>query len=175
MSSIQAQNRNGSFESTLERLVLFFKNIQDALNKEKKLIYFFNHPAISYDEKKSVLQTIAGKGSSESMLLLMLRVIRKRVLSLLPDIINYLEIMLDEYKGIQTVTISSATALSESQKQMLLNRLSDTIHKKLLPHFIIQPDLIAGLKITVNSIILENSIQWQLGNIKTELDAIAKG
>ncbi len=91
---------------------------------------------------------------------------RLRLLSQIQTRFNHL---VDEREGRLEAQVSSAHPLSESQKESLIVLLSKRTGKKVRLAWALDPLLIGGLKIQVNSTIIDASIVGLLHQMKSKL------
>jgi F-type H+-transporting ATPase subunit delta len=153
----------------LDALIGFFDTISRAMGANKTIAHFFNHPAISRDEKTRVMDKVFGKAVPESFSRLIDYLVNLRLVSYLPAIAGQFRAIRDARNGIKKVVVKSAVSLSGEEKKLLTKKISGLFSKELTPVFKVQPDLIAGFSVMVDSVVIENSLSSELQAFVAEL------
>ena len=78
---------------------------------------------------------------------------------------TFLKKVLD-YKGIVTAVVESAVPLSEKKLNEIKEKLSNKLNKQVDVEALVEPELIGGLKITVEGRVIDNTVKSQLENMK---------
>lgn len=175
MKDAAAERTDANQDAQLDRLIDFLGIIALAIGKNKALVHFLNHPAIPGSEKKKALAVLTRKEVPDSFGRLMDRLINMRVVSHIPEIAAQFKAMRDARKGIKRVVVKSAAAMSEHEKTALTKKISSLLKKEAVPVFQVQPDLIAGYAITIDSVVIENSLVSNLHALAAELSDFHKG
>lgn len=160
-------DENKSIETVLNDL----DYIIDILKKYKDLSAAAYSPVIPDYKKKAIFEDIfTGKISNLSLKFILL-VIEKNRTELIPDIrmefLNLYNIKFDR----QPVTVTSATELSKDMSDRLINKLSEKTGKTILPEYITDKNIKGGLKIRIDDIIYDSSIQNQIELLRKKLIA----
>ncbi len=155
--------------NTLEIFEQQIKFIKEIFESDKKILELIINPRITLDEKMSVIQTIF-KGNIYNELLGFFNVVfKKNRENEIMHILNRFLDMCRKEKRITVAKVTSASALTDEQK----NRIADALKEKLNKHVEIEaevdPTLIGGVRITVDGHVLDNSVRTQISVLKNQL------
>lgn len=159
----------------LDALIEFLDTIARSMAASGTIVHFLNHPAIPHAQKRKALAVMFHKEVPESFDRVIRRLISQRVVSHVPGIVNQLKAMRDASLGLRKVIVNSAVAMPDDQKKVLTKKISSMFNKELVPVFQVQPDLIAGFSIAVDSVVIENSIASDLHALTAEFSDFSKG
>ena len=81
---------------------------------------------------------------------------------LIEKIYNEFKKSLDEKEGISEVTITTTSPLEKKFEENIIKNLSKKLNKKIRLNKLIDPRLIGGIIIKINSIMIDNSIKTKL-------------
>lgn len=147
------------------------KDINQILSSTKDAKVFFNNPAISKEEKKSLInKTFSGK-INETLLKFLFVLIDNQKFDYLPEIQNQYLALLNKSKGIVIAEVTSAHELDSS----IVNAISDALKHNLSSigqvkiETKIVPELIGGLKVKVGDLVYDGSIKGRLDGLKRRL------
>ena len=76
--------------------------------------------------------------------------------------IKNLEKILDEKEGITEVTVTTTEPLEKKFEDDIIKNLSEKLNKKIRLNKLIDPDLIGGIIIKIDSVMIDNSIKTKL-------------
>lgn len=141
--------------------------LSDAL-QYKDLIAIMNAPTITEDEKIEVIKLLVSKfpGGFETFCRLL---IQQGSVSIVPDISNQYQILVDSIKGISRVAVTSAVKLNNNEKNKLSKQLSDQLGKKIELSESVDESLIGGVVIRIGDKVLDGSIKGRLDSMRTSL------
>ncbi len=155
-------------ESKVDSLYAEAKICLQAFEENSELGRLLNHPKIEKSEKEKVIESSFGPFVSKDMTgLLVIMVSKDRQNSILETLEYFLD-KVKEYKGIGTVTVSTAKELTEEQKEKTVSKLlTTTKYNQLDVTYIVDETLIGGMVIRIGDRVVDSSI-------KTKLDELAK-
>lgn len=157
-SRLQAED-----QTVLQTLVNIFKN-------NAPLLFFFKLPASFHAEQHVFLEKLREKNAMNDTLMQLAELLMKdQRLFLLPSIAKKINALMQEKKQVVQGTIESSHELSENQKQALTDFVEKSLHKKVKITFVINPRLIAGIRIQADYKQWEYSIAQQLTTIERSL------
>jgi F-type H+-transporting ATPase subunit delta len=96
-------------------------------------------------------------------------VIDRRRLSLLKEICQAFETLLDERQGVVRADISSAGELTEMQRDKLREEISKLTGKRARCEFAVEDRLLGGAVVRIGSSIYDGSLQGQLETLRQRL------
>lgn len=142
--------------------------ITTALNDEE-FLGVFNHPQVTSSEKFNILKnTFEGKVEQEIIALFDI-IIKKNRESEIINIFSEVLSMINEYKGITTAFIYSAKMMTASQVSDIKEKLSKKLNKQVRTKTYISEELVAGVKIIVDDIIIDTTFKKRIADIKKGL------
>ncbi|NJK49743.1 F0F1 ATP synthase subunit delta [Candidatus Gracilibacteria bacterium] len=149
------------------------RSLLDLIENSEDLRDFLMNPVVKEPVKKEVLRRIAGDNTHPYLVnFLMLLVDKRRVIYLEKVCQQYLE-LLRKLKNAVLAEVSSATELSEGQRQSVTERvkaLTGAAEVELKTK--IDPELIGGVVIKVGSQVFDASLRGQLRRIGYSLSTI---
>lgn len=131
----------------------------------KRFSYFLNLPAISVAQKKDALEKILISQfqlPQRPCLALITMLIAHNRTFLIDSILRAMYMLMMEQKNITAFTITSAQELTRDQRIDVEQFLSESISKKIIPTYMINKDLIAGLRMQSNAHLWEHSLKKYL-------------
>ncbi len=133
----------------------------------------FADPAITLEQKKSIMKDLVGKAGCSELVgnFLMLLVDKNRVV-FLSQIVDTYEKLADEFSGVIRPVITTAYPLDDSQVVAIQGALEKKTGKKVVPQMIVDHSLLGGVITQIDDIAYDNSIKTQLKRIK---DILQKG
>ncbi len=145
------------------------KIMRDAVTEDSEIMRILDHPQISSEKKLSILTSaLEGKVSADIMGLIHI-VFRKNRETELTDIMNRFLDMAEKHKGIVYAKVESAVPLKESAVEEIKEKLSKKLNKQVIVNTNVDPQLIGGIKISVEGHVLDSTIKTQLSSLKGKL------
>ncbi|MGH7254801.1 MAG: ATP synthase F1 subunit delta [Nitrospirales bacterium] len=127
-------------------------------------------PAFGFEEKMAVLAGLSKKLKGPPVLEAFLgQLVRKNRVSFLPDIAEVFGQVVDEAQGRQRVSVASATTLSKTDQDRLRKQFRDVLRQEVDLTFETQPDLLAGLRIQIGSMVFDSTVQGRLSAMQALL------
>ena len=129
-------------------------------------------PAVASADKFRILETILQRMGTSKLVGNFLRVLlRNYRLVLIADIVEAFKKVANERMGVVEVQISSATVLSDAERQALLARFESITRKKVEVEFQIDKPLLGGVRAQIGSTIYDGSVRGHLQRIRERLMA----
>lgn len=148
-----------------------FRSLSSLLSESQEFKDFVLNPVVKGEDKKAVLKQVLGGDASPYLVnFMMLLVDKRRIVFLEPIVEQYLNLL---RKLNQTVLaeVTSATELSESQKQNVVEKVKAIAEARDVElKTSIDADLIGGVIIKVGSKVIDASIRGQLRRISISLN-----
>ncbi|EOC99449.1 F0F1 ATP synthase subunit delta [Caldisalinibacter kiritimatiensis] len=143
--------------------------VSKVFESEPKLKTIFEHPKLTKNEKKDIINSLfKGKISQEILNLLYIVVDkgRERYLSYIKD--EYVALS-NEKLGIIEAKAVTAVPMTEEEKSKLQDNLSNKFGKRVILENIVNEEIIGGVLVKIEDKVIDNSIKGQLDNIEKEL------
>lgn len=127
-------------------------------------------PALPVSVRRRVLLEILDRAGAERLTrnFLGLVVDRNRI-NLLPEMVRaYLDV-LDEHMGVVSVEVMAASELEPEEQERLRRRLERLTERRVKMQIAVDPELIGGLVVKINSTVYDGSIKRQLQEFKRRI------
>lgn len=147
------------------------KTINESIFQIKNAKQIFENPAISKDEKKEIINKLFSQKVNQKILNFLFLLIDKQRFSLLPEIQDHLNKLVNKSRGIVIAEVSSASEIDPVTLENLRQRLESILGKKekVTIESKIESDLIGGLKVKIEDLVYDGSIRGRLENLKRRL------
>jgi F-type H+-transporting ATPase subunit delta len=133
----------------------------------------FADPALTLEQKKSIMKELIAKTSSSELVgnFLLLLVDKNRV-AFLGQIVQTYEKLADEFSGVIRPVIRTAFPLDDSQVASIQGALEKKTGKKVIPQVSVDQSLLGGVVTQIGDIAYDSSVKTQLKRIQ---DTLQKG
>ncbi len=142
------------------------------IKNDNEFLKVLNNPQINSDEKLNVLQTAFKDNVSEEIINFFKVVFHKNREGYLLEMLEVFMEDVKEFNGITTANIVSAKPLSSSQLDRIKESLSKKLNKQVLIEAVVDPQVIGGLKISVDGHLIDNTLKRQINDLKGMLKDI---
>ena len=151
----------------------YFRGLGDAMSRAEDLRFFFNHPAIPNADKTRSLESITPRHFSPVVGRVLGDIIKRRMTVLFTAIADEMERLSDEAHHIHPVLVTSASPLTEPQRQALTERMQAYCAGRVKMRFAVDGSLMAGYSIQTDDTVLDNSIRTDLEHIRRKLMTVS--
>ena len=135
-----------------------------------ELFMMVHSPMMSKTEQMAVLGEIAKKAKFQDLTLNFIGVlVQNRRLNVVLDIIRTAEKMIAERKGLVSVAVTTASALSEPQKKELQTKISASLGHDVILDIKIDPAILGGMIVTIGSQMIDDSVRRKLERLNALL------
>ncbi|NOT68962.1 MAG: F0F1 ATP synthase subunit delta [Methylophilaceae bacterium] len=133
-----------------------------SVSADGKMQAYITDPNVtSSDLLQSFLAICAGRLNAQGESLIKLLVEYGR-LSILPEIASAFEVLKAEDGGVLQAEITTASALTDIEAAVLVQKLEAKFSKKIEVNVKVDPELIGGIKILVGDTVIDASVKGQL-------------
>jgi F-type H+-transporting ATPase subunit delta len=149
-----------STDKIFDLLLDFSKVFDEDINK------FLNHPKISNKDKKTVIDdTVTNKLLKHFIYVL----IDNHRIDLLQDIVYELQKIVDNQNKIMKVQVFSNSILDSEQMKQLIQNLNRKQNREIKLENIVDLTIVGGLRIEYEGMVLDDTINNYLNNLKANL------
>ena len=128
-----------------------------------------NNPKVDDLEIMSIIKTALKKNASQEVMnFIQVLVENKRILVLDEIYQIFRELVLEDQQRGDAI-IESAYAMSQAEKQDFEQLLSKKFGKLITASVVVNPDLLAGVKVTINDKVIDGSVKGRLNDLATQL------
>jgi len=139
-----------------------------SLSEDATFIAFLESPRFHFDDKARLLSERLSDINPLALNLVYLLIARGR-LSMVGDIADGYQRLLDGYRGIERAEITTAVPLDDEDKQRLEERLGAIVGKKAVLKPEVDSSVIGGIVARIGDKLLDGSTRSQLMALKKEL------
>mgnify|MGYP001384035743 CR=1 FL=1 len=142
-----------------------------AMQTEKQLLRFFEHPSIATDKKKNVVEELCSRlqiGDKVRNLLVMLN--ERGKIIFLDKIIEYFERVVDRRLNQIRVHVTAAHALTDANTDRLKVALNKILGKTILIDTEVDESLIGGVMLRIGDLVADDTIRNRLDILKRTIE-----
>lgn len=163
-SLIDLAKEQNALEQVREDMGLFVKTLKGSSELQAVL----RNPIIAHDKKKKVLAAIFGdKVNKATAAFFDIMVNKSRAEILFPTADEFIH-QYDIMKHIVRATVTSATPLSEANKQLLMDEVKKVTGGDVVMKTKVDPNLIGGFVLTIGDRQIDTSVLASLNKIKKD-------
>ena len=140
-----------------------------SLKDDLSINTFFKSKTVNSVEKMSLFEKAVSSSMSVILVEVLKVVIENDDINLLKDVSKNFTLLSKQKLNIAFVEVVSSNEMNSDQKDDITNSLSELINKKIDINFDVDKNLIGGLKIKVDDILYDSSLQTKLENAKSKL------
>ena len=136
----------------------------EALDADAQVRRFFRSPVIDRKEKETIVSQAFSRLDPIALHTILL-LIRKRRESLAEEIVRQYDVLEREARGAQPLLVTSARALSRSELDAIVKRLSAAYKTAFDVVTSVDPNLIGGVRITMGDKLADGTVAGRLDDI----------
>jgi F-type H+-transporting ATPase subunit delta len=141
----------------------------DELANTNEFVSIMENPKFAFENKIKLMNSQTSGLSSRAMNLAKL-LIDKGIFNLLSDIYLQYNTLLNDFRGVEKASVTTAIQLEENEITKLAEQLSSFSGKKVTLTNQVDPNIIGGIIIRIGGKILDGSTRSQLMALKSELN-----
>lgn len=154
-----------SIDETYEELCF----LKELLLADEKLMYYLSAPVISRNFKHRFIdRTFKGRLSENTVSFLKV-VTKNNILTAITGIYEMYFCMLNEYKKIQAVTVTSSVKLDTAIIKKLKTTLEEKFNKTIILNEVIDESISGGIVLKTTDILIDASLAKDFKNLKKKL------
>jgi F-type H+-transporting ATPase subunit delta len=159
---------SGDYRKVLEEL----QDFERAYRENPELKEVFASPAVALPQKMKVLEAIGQRLGESPVTLNFLRVLLANYrMPLLAEAVQAYRKIANDRLGVVQVTISSASDLSEAERESVAARFRELTGKQVELEFRIDGELLGGILAQIGSTVYDGSVRGNLARIREQLMA----
>jgi len=153
----------------LETVYKDMQYLQSVCKSSPEFVNVLRSPVINPDKKQNILSAITDGKVSELTSSFNKLLIRKTREEYIPEIVTAVIGLYNEIKGIHTVKLTTATAISEELKQAIVAKMkAETSLQNIELETSVKEELIGGFVLEFNNNLVDASIERDLRDIKKQ-------
>jgi F-type H+-transporting ATPase subunit delta len=140
-----------------------FGKLLSAFNEVENFKKFILSPLVKKQKKKEILIKILSKMNLSTEIISFFKIVANHgKLFLLEKIYKEFGKILDENDGITEVTVTTTEPLEKKFEDDIVKNIGEKLKKKIRLNKLIDPSLIGGIIIKIDSVMIDNSIKTKL-------------
>jgi F-type H+-transporting ATPase subunit delta len=149
--------------TTIEATRGTLNGLSQAMRDSVSLRHVVASPVFGVEEKIAVLADLGGRfGCPPAAKSFIGQLVKKNRIGFLPEIADAFGKLVDQSKGTQQVTVSSAAALPPAEQDRIKTRLRDTLKRDVDITFQTDASHLAGLQISIGSTVVDSTVRGRL-------------
>jgi F-type H+-transporting ATPase subunit delta len=158
----------GAAEPVLKQL----SDFNAAYQESAELRNFLASPAVEREAKHGVIEKLAARlGASKIIRNFLFIMIDNQRTTLLPQMLESLQLVLQQRQGVAEASVVSATVLSDAQKARLQQTFEKLTGKKIQAKYSQDPALLGGALVRIGDTIYDGSLRNRLNQMRARLAA----
>lgn len=141
------------------------EQINDTLKSSNELILILENTSINSDKKIKIIEDIFTNNIDGKLLNLLKLLVEKNRISEIGNIYESFCQMTDEISNIKNVEVVTAIELNNEQKAKILEKLKNKFNSNIMPIWIKDESIIAGLVFRFGDNVLDMSVEKKLEQI----------
>lgn len=134
-----------------------------AIKDSASLRHVVASPAFGVDDKISVLSELSHRlGGTPTLQAFLAQLVKKNRVAFLPEIAEAFGQRVDESKGTQQITVSSASAFPPEEQSRIKTRLREQLKREVDVTFETNASHLAGLQIHIGSTVVDSTVRGRL-------------
>jgi len=159
---------SGDYRRILQEL----QDFAGVYRQSRELQELFASPAVALPQKMKVLEAIGEKQAESPVTLNFLRVLLSNYrMPLLEEAVQAYRKIANDRLGVVQVTLSSASDLSEAERESAAARFRELTGKQVEIEFRIDSKLLGGIQAQIGSTVYDGSVRGNLARIREQLMA----
>jgi F-type H+-transporting ATPase subunit delta len=150
-------------QSNMEATRGTLNGLGQAMKDSASLRHVVASPAFGAEEKIAVLTELGGRvGGFPAVKAFLGQLVKKNRVGFLPEIADAFAKLVDQSKGTQPITVSSALPLPEAEQDRIKTRLRDALKRDVDVTFQTDAGHLAGLQIHIGSTVVDSTVRGRL-------------
>ena len=157
-------------QSNIEATRSSLTGLGQAMKDSASLRHVVVSPAFGVDDKIAVLTELGARfGCPPAGKAFIGQLVKKNRVGFLPEIAEAFAKLVDQSRGTQQVTVSSATALSRAEQDRIKARLRATLKRDVDTTFQTDANHLAGVQIQIGSTVVDGTVRGRLQAMRSLL------
>ena len=152
--------------NTVFETLMALKEMRNGLYGTEGAIDLLASPSIPKDERCAVLEKAFGEVNPEHVLSFVGVLVQHGHIRELNDCVEAYTALHDEHARMSTAYVTSAVALTEGEKNKLIEKLSRKFGRTIHLECAVDPSLLGGLVVNVDGKVIDGSLKHRLQEIK---------
>ncbi|MEO8315088.1 MAG: F0F1 ATP synthase subunit delta [Pseudomonadota bacterium] len=138
---------------------------------DKRVAALIGNPRVTQAQLTELVTAVAGEGVDDKSRNFLRLLADNRRLGFLPEIARLFQVLKDEAEGTVDVTVTSASAMNDGERENIAAALGRRFGRKVRVHTAVDPALIGGAVLRAGDLVIDGSIKSRLERMAFELTA----
>jgi F-type H+-transporting ATPase subunit delta len=148
------------------------RSLRHLLRDQPKLRVFLEGPQFREEDKERLVKNVLHGKINDLFFRYFILTLRRNRVECLADSLRFFEDMVENDKGIVPGVVTSAIALDQELQQFIQNKLEAFCNKRFAFRFKVDPNLIGGIRVKYEDILIDSSISTFLDDLRYRLESI---
>lgn len=154
----------------LDAVKLCLEQFSAALHQDTNLYQALTNPAVSMKDRVAVAHDVAARLSAPRVLPgFLTQLIENGRVTSLPAVLQVLAKLIDAFKKIQAIEITSACALNTDEQQAILSQVQKDMGSEARISWAVNPEILGGMQVKAGDILLDGSLSTRLEKVRATL------
>lgn len=154
----------------LDAVKLALDQFSATVSSEKSLHQALTNPAVPVQERVAVSHDIATRLAAPKVVFgFLTQLIENGRVAALPAVNRVLAQLIDAFKKIQAIEITSAAALSADEQQAILSQVQKDMGSAARISWAVNPAILGGMQVKAGDILLDGSLSTRLEKVRVTL------
>ena len=155
-------------QNSLEEVHSDMKLLLQINKSNPDFVVLLRSPIITSDKKDKIIDAVVGSSVSKLTMLFIRLLTSKARESNLPEIVTAFITQYNKLKNIQTVKLTTATAIGDELKNSIISKIKNTVTGDVEIETLVKEELIGGFKLEMGGQLIDASILRDLNDVKKQ-------
>ena len=155
-------------QNELAEVYADMKLLQQINKLNPDFVALLRSPIITSDKKDKIIDAVVGDKVSKLTMLFVRLLTTKTRESNLPEIVTAFITQYNKLKNIQTVKLTTASAISDDLKNSIIAKLKDSVTGEIEIETSVQDELIGGFKLEIGGTLIDATILRDLNDVRKQ-------
>jgi F-type H+-transporting ATPase subunit delta len=144
-------------------------DVADAMTRDPRLHRFLESPRVSADAKNAVLAKAFQDRMPRVFVRFLQALVHNRRQMLIPVIAVEYHGLVDEIENRVHARVTVAKEPSAEDQELLARELSRVFDKTVIPHTVVDPNILGGLVVRLGDTVMDGSVRRRLSTLRSRL------
>jgi len=153
----------------LEGFGQMITEVAEAVERDSRLKRFLEAPQVATDQKSQILAKAFADRLPRVLVRFLQALVHNRRQMLIPEIALEYRNLVDEASGRVHAQVTVARAPSDADHAQLAEQLSTAMGRRVVPHIVVNPEIIGGVVVRVGDRVMDGSVRRRLATLRGRL------
>lgn len=130
---------------------------------------FFEHPAVSAEDKQAALRSLVAGDEQQGVRNLALLLLERDRLQQLPQIVEVFHSLVLEDRGVAIANVTTAMELTPAELELVRSKIQQMVGKEIEITTHVDPEIIGGIVVRIGDMLLDGSVITQLKQLRQRM------